>query len=238
MSTPGLVVAVIPARLAATRLPQKPLLPIDGRPLLLHVIERVRAAALVSEVLVATPDPEIAAVARGAGAAVWLGGSDARTGSDRVAMAAGGRLDDAALWLNVQGDQPRLDPAALDALIAEMGRTPAADLGTLRAPLEGPPDDPARVKVVCDPRHRALWFSRQPVPTGGPWWLHLGVYAFRPATLRRFAALPTSPHERSESLEQLRILEDGASIYAFPWPRAWSAVDVPADLQPGSRAGG
>ena len=238
MSASGPVVAVIPARLAATRLPQKPLLPVQGRPLLLHVIERVRAASLVSDVRVATPDPEIAAVAVGAGVRVWLGGADARTGSDRVAMAAGDELGSAALWLNVQGDQPWLDPDAVDALVQAMARTPEADVGTLRAPLTGPPEDRARVKVVCDPRDRALWFSRQPVPTGGPWWLHLGVYAFRPAALRRFAALPTSAHERSESLEQLRILEDGAAVYAFPWPRAWGAVDVPSDLGPGAGAGG
>lgn len=228
------IFAAIPTRLASARLPNKPLADLGGRSLVLRVADAVRASGRF-EPLVVTDAPEVAAHVEAAGFGVLLDRRVARTGSDRLAAALD-RLGRPAprndeLVLNIQGDQPDLDPLALSALVDHMLASPGCEVGTLCAPLVGVAVDPARVKVVTDAAGRALYFSRAAIPHGGPFRVHLGVYAYRVAALRRMAALPTSPLESSERLEQLRLLESGAQIDVIDWPRAWASIDTPADLE-------
>lgn len=196
--------------------------------MVVHVLERVRRARRVGRVLVATDDERIASAVRAAGGEALLTPSDLQAGSDRVALAAAGL--EAEIVLNVQGDEPLVEPDTIDAVVGALDE-PGADVATAMAPL-----DPAeigataRVKVVTDPAGRALYFSRAPIPHGGPWWVHVGMYAFRRAALERFAALPPSALERSERLEQLRLLEDGAIIRVVAVPRPAPSVDTPEDL--------
>ncbi len=227
-------IAAIPVRLEASRLPGKPLVDLGGRSVVLRVLDAVRDCRRLQPVVV-TDAPAVAAHVEAAGGTVLLDPRPARTGSDRIAAALsdlpGGMPPDDGWVLNVQGDQPGLRAAALGALLDAAAAAPAdCALLTLSAPLDGDPADPARVKVVTDATGRALFFSRAPLPHGGPHRVHLGVYAFRVAALRRMAALPTGPLERSESLEQLRLLEDGARIDVLHLARGWSSIDTPADV--------
>ena len=223
-----MVLAVIPARYTSERLPGKALVSIGGQPMVVRVWERVMRTPGVDRVMVATDDDRIAA------AVLAVGGEVARTGvcasgTDRVAAAVAA-LDIAAdVVVNVQGDEPLVDHEAIAAVVA--GVDDRHPIATGAAPLDGNPADPARVKVVCDHEGSALYFSRQPIPTGGPWRLHVGLYAFTPAALRAVAALPPSGLERSESLEQLRWLEAGWRVRVVPVPAPFPSVDTPADLE-------
>ncbi len=226
----GSAMAVIPSRWAATRLPGKPLADIHGRPMLAWVVERCLAARLVDRVVVATDDDRIAAAGALAGAEVVRTGSHHRTGSDRIAEAVTAlSLDDDALVVNVQGDEPLVDPADIDAVIAAL-QGPDVDVSTAAAPLQGDPVDPARVKVVTDVAGRALYFSRAPIPAGGPWRVHLGIYGFRVRSLRAFSALPPGRLEGIERLEQLRLLEHGLTLQVVDVAAHHASVDTPADL--------
>lgn len=230
-----MVLAVIPARFASSRLPGKALADIGGVPMIVRVWERVRAVPAVDTVLVATDDARIAEVARDAGAEVAMTGPCA-TGTDRVAEAArlhAPGLRETDVVVNVQGDEPFVDPADIGAVAAAVGDCPIA---TASAPLLGDPTDPARVKVVTDHTGRALYFSRLPVPSGGPWRVHVGVYAFAAWALAEVAALPPSPLERAESLEQLRWLQAGYAIRVVPVAVAHFSIDTPADLERARRA--
>jgi 3-deoxy-manno-octulosonate cytidylyltransferase (CMP-KDO synthetase) len=229
-------VLLIPARLGSTRLPRKALADIGGRPLIVHVWARARAAGL-GPVAVVTDAPEIAAVVEAAGGKAVLQPGDVATGSDRVAAALASvdpdRRHDAVV--NVQGDNPFLPDGALAAALALLA-DPAVDIGTLAAPASaGEADDPNAVKLVGTrlgpTRLRALYFTRARAPWGeGPLFKHIGVYAFRRARLERFAALPPSPLERRESLEQLRALEAGMRIDAAVLDKASPSVDTGRDL--------
>lgn len=228
------IFAAIPTRLASARLPNKPLADLGGRSLVLRVADAVRSSGRFEPVVV-TDAPELAAHVEAAGFEVLLDARVARTGSDRLAAALS-RLGDPPLAdddvvLNVQGDQPDLDPSALAALADHMRASPGCQVATLSAPLVGAADDPARVKVVADGAGRALYFSRAAVPHGGPFQVHLGVYAYRVAALRRMASLPSSALESIERLEQLRLVENGVQIDVIRWPRAWASIDTPADLE-------
>ena len=219
------VVGVIPARLAATRLPNKPLIDIDGEPMLLAVYRR--AAAVLDRVILAVDGPELAALGRSVGAEVVVTDPALPSGSDRVAAA----LDQLGAWpdhvINVQGDMPLLPVAHLRALLDRVGAAPVV---TLRCPLVGDPHDPARVKVVTDAAQRALYFSRAPIPSGGPWFEHIGLYLYTAAALRGFVAAPPSALERSERLEQLRLMSAGVPIFVADVAEASPSVDVPKDL--------
>jgi 3-deoxy-manno-octulosonate cytidylyltransferase (CMP-KDO synthetase) len=200
--------------------------------MIVRVWERA-AMARVDRVVVATDDDRIADAARAAGAEVVLTGACA-TGTDRVAEAAR-RLRDEGLRptvvVNVQGDEPLLDPAAVDA-VADRVRQ-GAPIATGAARLHGEVEahlSEARVKVVTDDAGRALYFSRLPIPLGGPWWQHVGLYAFAPAALDRVAALPPHALEASERLEQLRWLAAGEAIAVVPLAAPHPSVDTPADL--------
>ncbi|GBQ68855.1 3-deoxy-D-manno-octulosonate cytidylyltransferase [Ameyamaea chiangmaiensis NBRC 103196] len=239
---------IIPARMASTRLPGKPLADIAGRPMIVHVADRARAAAL-GEVVVAAAEPEIAAAVEAAGVRVVLTDPALPSGSDRVHAAAEavdphGRH---TVIINLQGDLPVFDPSDLrQALVALDGSD--ADVGTIAAPIRDADEaaSPSVVKIACalqpedigtDRAVRALYFSRSSIPANtGPLWHHVGVYAWRRSALRRFVTLPPSTLERRESLEQLRALEDGMSVGCAAIANAPFGVDTPADLERARRA--
>jgi len=231
------IVIVIPARMAATRLPGKPLADIAGVPMIVRVLRRAEAAA-VGPVVVATDSPEVeAAVHRAGGSAVMTRGDHA-SGSDRIFEALS-KIDPggaARIVVNVQGDLPTLEPADITAPLALLA-DPAVDIGTPAAAITraAERDDPAVVKVVGTPvgpsRLRALYFTRAAAPAGdGPLYHHIGLYAYRRAALERFVKLAPSPLEKREKLEQLRALEAGMRIDVAIVATAPLGVDTPADL--------
>ena len=229
-------VGIIPSRYASTRLPGKPLLPIGGKPMIQHVYERACAARSLDRVLVATDDERILSAVRGFGGEAVLTSPEHRSGTDRVAEAA--RALDIEVVVNIQGDEPMLDPEPLDALVAAFAGRPDLEIATLAHPIRHAEEaaDPAAVKVVRDREGYALYFSRLPIPfdrdgTGAARWRHLGVYAYRKAALLRFAALPPAPLEQSEALEQLRALENGMRILVLPTDKEAIGVDTPEDLE-------
>ena len=235
-------VAIIPARLQSTRLPEKPLQDLGGAPLVVRVLERARRAASLDSVWVATDSERIADTVRAAGGNPVMTRPDHPSGLDRVAEAAG-LLNAApdALILNVQGDEPFLNPAGLDHLVRLFER-PEVRMATLAAPFApgDDPRDPNRVKVVVDRMGRALYFSRAPIPYGGdpdshtdteaPPLLHVGIYAYRLAVLRELAALPPCPLEIAERLEQLRALWNGIEIHVAVGDYHSVGIDTPEDL--------
>ncbi len=233
-------VAVIPARYGATRFPGKPLAKETGKFLVQHVYERVSEARRISAAVVATDDDRIADAVRAFGGQVSMTRADHPSGTDRVAEVARGLPEDAII-LNVQGDEPEVDPAALDQLVDRMEREPQRGMATIAAPMPaGDPADPSRVKVVVNPRGEALYFSRALIPyhrdldgraPASTYLLHLGVYAYRRAFLFAFAALPATPLEQAERLEQLRALEHGHSIAVEIVDRASTGIDTPEEYK-------
>jgi 3-deoxy-manno-octulosonate cytidylyltransferase (CMP-KDO synthetase) len=226
---------VIPARYASVRFPGKALAEVAGKPLIRHVWERAGELRTAHRVVVATDDQRIADVVRGFGGVAVLTPPDLPTGTDRVALAA--RAETAELVVNLQGDEPVFDVKAVDELVRLMAADPGIEMGTLAHPVEGEGEhrDPNRVKVVLDQAGFALYFSRAPIPyvrrPGGPVPLrHLGLYVFRREFLQRFAALPPTPLEQTETLEQLRALEHGARIRVVITPQPSIGVDVPEDV--------
>lgn len=232
-------IILIPARMASTRLPGKPLALIHGRPMIVHVMERARAAG-VGPVAVAAGDPEIVAAVRAAGGTAVLADAEVPSGTDRVNQALAqldpeGRHD---VVVNLQGDFPTLDPADLRAVLTPLAE-PGTDIGTLVCPIKDAAElaTESFVKCACafagESRVApALYFSRQPIPWGeGPHWHHIGIYAFRRAALARFVALPESPLERRERLEQLRALEAGMRIGVARIDHGPFGVDTPHDLE-------
>ena len=230
-------VAIIPARYASTRLPGKALASLDGRPMIRHVAERTRLARSVARVIVATDDERIARAVDGTGAEVAMTRADHPTGTDRLAEVA--RDLEADVVVNVQGDLPLLDPAMVDALVDRMAAEPALPMATLAVPIRDDAEwrSPHVVKVVCDERGRALYFSRSPIPhhrDGAPadaplGWRHVGMYAYRRAVLLELAALAPTPLERAERLEQLRALEHGIAIGVEPWHGTEPIIEVDVD---------
>lgn len=229
---------VIPARLAATRLPGKPLAPIAGLPMIVHVLRRAREAGL-GPVAVAAGDPEIADAVQAAGGRAVLTDPALPSGSDRI-HAALASLDPAGTHdtiVNLQGDLPTLPPAYLAAVLAPLA-DPAVDIATLVAPIHTEAEAAADsvVKAACAfppgaATARVLYFSRAAIPWGaGPLFHHIGLYAYRRPALARFVALPPSPLETREKLEQLRALEAGMVIAAAQVPEAPFGVDTPDDL--------
>jgi 3-deoxy-manno-octulosonate cytidylyltransferase (CMP-KDO synthetase) len=235
-------VAIIPARYGSTRLPGKALADIAGRPMVWHVAERTRRARGIARVIVATDDLRIRDAVADAGVEVALTSADHPSGTDRLAEVARGL--DAGVLINVQGDLPLLDPLMIEALAARMADDPALPMATLAVPVhdDGEWRSPQVVKVVASADHRALYFSRSPVPfdrdgtraPGEPLgWRHVGMYAYRRDVLLRLAELPPSPLERRERLEQLRALEHGIAIGVVAWHADGPLieVDTPADLE-------
>lgn len=235
MKTLGL----IPARYGSTRFPGKPLHLLAGKPLIQHVVERCRGARALAEVIVATDDPRIAAAVRPF-CRVEMTRSDHPSGTDRIAEVVA-RLECDAV-VNVQGDEPLLDPAVVDAVA---GALTDADMSTAAAPLTDPADydNPNVVKVVVNTAGQALYFSRRTIPylrdlagrpaaeqlAAYPFLKHLGVYGYRRNTLLQLVRWPVSPLEAAEKLEQLRALEHGVAIAVVRAPAGSLGVDTPED---------
>lgn len=238
-AAPGRTVwAVIPARYGSTRFPGKPLAMLAGKSMIQHVVERTGRTPEVDRVLVATDDERIAEAVRGFGGEVVLTG-EAATGTDRIAEALERMGAETALpdWvLNVQGDEPLVDPADLHSLVAGLLATPDGVMGTLVHPLrsEGELLDANVVKAVLDAQGRALYFSRSAVPhprgDGELGLRHMGIYLYRRDFLQRFHAMPPTPLSQREQLEQLRALENGYPIHCFTAQSLGFGVDVPGDL--------
>jgi len=233
------VLAVIPARHASVRFPGKPLTPIAGKPMIQHVYERVRRASLVSQVAVATEDARIQTAVEAFGGKAVMTRSDHRTGTDRVAEVA--THIPADFYVNVQGDEPLIDPGTIDILVAAMTEDDSVQLATPCTAIKHQDDimDPNIVKVVRDFESNALYFSRAPIPwvrdTGGTitarHWKHLGLYGFRRDALLEFPTLPPGELEHIEQLEQLRWLENGFRIRVVETEYDAVSVDVPADVE-------
>lgn len=226
-------IGVIPARYGSTRFPGKPLAPIRGEPMIVHVVRRAQEAGCFAQVVVATDDERIAAVAEGAGARAVMTG-EAASGTDRVAAAA--RALDAHVIVNVQGDEPALPPANLRTLVAFLLAHPEVPLATLALPAApGDLDNPTVVKVVTDACGKALYFSRSTIPyprthVPGIHRKHVGLYGFQKDALLQFAAWPACDLELCEGLEQLRALHYGMPIHVLDAAGDSVAVDVPADI--------
>lgn len=232
-------IVVIPSRMASTRLPGKPLADIAGKPMIVQVLERGREAG-IGPVAVAAGDPEIVAAVRAAGASAVLTDPALPRGSDRV-WAALAELDPRGehdVVVNLQGDLPTIPPEYLRRVLAPLENA-ACDLATLVAPITTEEERhlSSVVKAACafEPGRAvapALYFSRVAIPWGeGPLYHHIGIYAFRRAALARFVALPESPLEKRESLEQLRALENGMRVFAACVAKPPFGVDTPADLE-------
>jgi 3-deoxy-manno-octulosonate cytidylyltransferase (CMP-KDO synthetase) len=233
---------VIPARYASSRLPGKPLLRQTGKYLIQHVYERACLCRRAAAVVVATDDPRIVAAVESFGGRVATTRRDHPSGTDRVAEVA--RQLDADVVLNLQGDEPLIDPASLDCLFDLLRDNPTVPMATLAVPLATAEQwhNPNCVKVVCDAAGRALYFSRSPIPfvrDGRPdfaarppcFLQHLGLYAYRRDFLLRLASLPPAPLEQAEKLEQLRVLALGHPIQVGVVGHAGLGVDTYEDYQ-------
>lgn len=235
---------VIPARLASTRLPRKLLLAETGKPLLQHTYEAALGARRPQGVCVAADHDEIAAAVRIFGGEVRMTSPQCASGTDRVAEVAR-HLDDVDIVVNVQGDEPELPAASIDRVVELLEADPATMMATLATPIRSRAtlDDPSCVKVVFDARGRALYFSRSPIPHAREWrdelllaepphfFLHVGLYAYRRDFLLRLAALPRTPLEKLENLEQLRVLEHGYSIAVGVVDDPTVGIDTPDDYR-------
>ena len=229
---------IIPARMAAQRLPGKPLADIGGLPMIVRALRQAEAAG-VGPVAVAAGDPEIVEAVEAHGGRAILTDPALPSGSDRVraaldALDPGGRYDTV---INLQGDMPFVDPGVISAVARLLAEEPACDIGTVVAK-EASPDDRSNVDVVKavltmtgPERGRALYFTRSTLYGDAPVWRHIGIYGYRRAALERFCAAEPSPLERREKLEQLRALELGLSIWAAVAEDAPISVDNPADLE-------
>jgi 3-deoxy-manno-octulosonate cytidylyltransferase (CMP-KDO synthetase) len=232
------VLILIPARMASTRLPGKPLADIAGVPMIVHVLRRAVAAG-IGPALVATDSPEVAAAVEKFGGKAVMTRVDHMSGTDRIHEALG-KIDpgrDADVVVNVQGDEPMLEPGNLAAAVALL-EDRAVEIATLAAEIKkaGDRSNPNVVKVIGTPvgpaRLRALYFTRATAPAGdGPLYHHIGLYAFRREALDRFVALPPSPLEQREKLEQLRALEAGMRIDVTIVDTVPLGVDTPEDLE-------
>jgi 3-deoxy-manno-octulosonate cytidylyltransferase (CMP-KDO synthetase) len=238
---PRKILGVIPARFASSRFPGKVLAEIAGKPMLQHVWERASMARYLPSILVATDDERVYAAARAFGAIVRMTRADHLSGTDRVAEAAS--ADTAQIIVNIQADEPLIDPEAIDAAVLPLVHDADIEMSTLMKRIENPDEieDPNVVKVVTDRQGDAIYFSRSPIPyirdSAGakPHYKHIGLYAYRRDFLLGYSALPVGPLERVERLEQLRALENGYRIRVVETESESLGVDTPQDLARVSR---
>ena len=236
-SDSGGVVAIIPARYQSSRLPGKALADIGGKPMIEHVYRRTAAATSITSVIVATDDERILEAVRGFGGVACMTSPDHRSGTDRLAEVAAELTCD--IVVNVQGDEPLIEPVMIDEAIEPLLEDPMVVMSTLRRRIEDPADiqNPNVTKVVVDREGYALYFSRAPIPYvrdaayTARAWRHVGLYVYRRDCLLQLAGLPASELERAESLEQLRALEHGIRILAVETERDSIGVDTPEDLE-------
>lgn len=228
---------IIPARFGSTRLPGKPLADINGRPMIQYVYERACQAKLIRQVFVATDHEAIVKAVRDFGGQAVLTSPDHPTGTDRLAEVARDHTD-ADILINVQGDEPLIDPLVIDNLAKAMVAEPQPPMATVKTVMaETDYTNPAAVKVVTDLKGKALYFSRSLIPFGrvvGPHYKvykHLGIYAYKRDFLLQYAKLSPTPLEQSESLEQLRALEHGFAIQVIETDSVSVGVDTPEDLE-------
>jgi 3-deoxy-manno-octulosonate cytidylyltransferase (CMP-KDO synthetase) len=233
------IVIVIPARYASTRLPGKPLVQLAGKPMVQRVYERAKMAKSGTRVIVATDDERIVKAVEAFGGEARMTRPDHRTGTERIAEVAA--HTEGAVFVNVQGDEPLLDPAAVDAAVGALIEEPVAAIATVAVPIKVQTDilDPNIVKTVLDFDGNALYFSRAPIP-----WIrdaaahisvrhlkHLGLYVFRREALLEYPTLPQGELEKIEQLEQLRWMENGWKIRVAEVEHDAVSVDVPADVE-------
>jgi len=230
------VLCVIPARYASTRLPGKPLKDIAGKPMVVRVYERASQAGLVNETLVATDDERIKTAVEAAGGKAMLTRADHATGTDRLAEVAEA-YPDVDLIVNVQGDEPLIDPGLIDELAGLFEGEPELAMATVKTEIEDEAEqkNPNNVKVVCDKAGYALYFSRSLMPYprkgGCPVYKHIGIYAYRRDFLLHYAKMEPTPLEQAESLEQLRALENGYRIKVVETKAKFVGVDTVEDLE-------
>jgi len=232
------VIVVIPARYASTRLPGKPLVPLAGKPMVQHVYERAKRAQTVHRVLVATDDQRIMDAVTAFGGEARMTRSDHRTGTERIAEVAVQEPGD--VFVDVQGDEPLIDPMAIDTAVGALLEEPQAQISTVATPIRHAGDimDPNVVKTVLDFDDNALYFSRAPIPwirdtqqkLHVKYWKHLGLYVFQREALLEFPTLPQGELEKIEQLEQLRWLENGWKIRVAEVAHDAVSVDVPEDV--------
>jgi 3-deoxy-manno-octulosonate cytidylyltransferase (CMP-KDO synthetase) len=240
-SVPRKILGVIPARFASTRFPGKVLAPIAGKTMLQHVYERASRCTYLTSVIIATDDDRVCTVARNFGARVRMTRSDHLSGTDRAAEVAS--AENAEIIVNIQGDEPLIDPAAIDAAILPMVHEPDLVMGTLKKRIEDPREitDPNVVKVVTDRAGDAIYFSRYAIPfereksAGTPYFKHIGLYVYSRDFLLAYSTLPVGPLETAERLEQLRALENGYRIRVVETEYESLGVDTPEDLERVSR---
>lgn len=240
MSASSPVVAVIPSRYGSTRLPGKSLIKLCGKPLVQWVYERARQARRLDRVIVATDDRRIADAVQAFGGEWVMTRPDHPSGTDRIAEAV--QQVPAEVVINVQGDEPLIEPALIDELAEKLSADAGWDMGTAATPLRDPADllNPAVVKVVWDAAYRALYFSRSPIPhvrdaapgtvAEGLHWRHIGLYGYRRAFLQRMVAEPPCRLELTEKLEQLRALHLGARMVVLRTNDFGLGVDTPEDV--------
>jgi len=229
---------VIPARYASTRLPGKPLVPLAGKPMVQHVYERAKRAQTVHRVMVATDDQRIMDAVTAFGGEARMTRSDHRTGTERIAEVAVHEAGD--VFVNVQGDEPLIDPVAIDTAVGALLEEPQAQISTVATLIRHAGDimDPNVVKTVLDFDGNALYFSRAPIPwirdtqqkLHVKYWKHLGLYVFQREALLEFPTLPQGELEKIEQLEQLRWLENGWKIRVAEVAHDAVSVDVPEDV--------
>ena len=237
MSDPQVVV-VIPSRYASSRLPGKPLVSLAGKPMVQRVYERAKLAQTVTRVVVATDDQRIVDTVTAIGGEARMTRSDHRTGTERIAEVAAHEPGD--IFVNVQGDEPLIDPAAIDTAVGALVEEPQAQIATVATPIRHAGDimDPNVVKTVLDFEGNALYFSRAPIPwirdtqqkVHVKYWKHLGLYVFQRDALLEYPTLPHGELEKIEQLEQLRWLENGWKIRVAEVAHDSVSVDVPEDV--------
>jgi 3-deoxy-manno-octulosonate cytidylyltransferase (CMP-KDO synthetase) len=232
---PTRILGVIPARFASSRFPGKALAILGGKPMLQHVYERASQARYLSKLVIATDDDRIHKAARSFGALVVMTRPDHPSGTDRVAEVASS--ESAQVIANIQGDEPLLEPEAIDAAILSLLEDPGIQMATIKKRIEDSREisDPNVVKVVTDLAGNAIYFSRCPIPfvrdTSGSHFKHIGLYVYRREFLLAYSGLPVGPLERAERLEQLRALENGYRVRVVETEYESLGVDTPADLE-------
>ena len=236
---PRKILGVIPARFGSTRFPGKVLALLSSKTVLQHVYERACQSRYLSDIIVATDDKRVYEAARSFGARVRITRNDHLSGTDRVAEVAS--AEEAAVVVNIQGDEPLIDPAAIDAAILPLFHDSNVVMATLKKKIEDPREvaDPNVVKVVTNHAGGAIYFSRCAIPyareQGGAWFKHIGLYVYRRDFLLGYSHLPVGPLERAERLEQLRALENGYPIRVIETDYESLGVDTPEDLERVSR---
>ena len=233
------ILGIIPSRYGSSRFPGKPLHPLCGKPLVAWVVEAVKKAKALDDVIVATDDDRIVAAVEAHGGRAVMTPSELPSGTDRIACAAGDFADDDIL-VNIQGDEPLISPDLIDSLVGRMKEGTKWDMATAVTPIKSLDDLNAKtvVKVVLDRDDGALYFSRAPIPcdrdhepdiASGLWVRHLGIYAYRGAFLKKYIAEPPCDLEKTEKLEQLRALWMGAKIAVIRTTDEGVGVDTPED---------